>query len=69
MSYAAVQPVAAPAVPSLEGSKPKAAKKKAVEVAEEDEEPAVRKESTPTNAVPKKSGIAATVAQWDTDDE
>lgn len=70
MSYAAVQPVAAPAAPSLEGSKPKAAaKKKAIEVAEEDEEPAVRKESTPTNAVPKKSGIAATVAQWDTDDE
>jgi hypothetical protein len=62
--------VAAPA-PMLEGTRPKAAasRKKAVEVDDAgDEEPAVRKEAAPTNAVPKKSGIAATVDAWDTDD-
>ena len=62
--------VAAPA-PMIEGTRPKAAasRKKAVEVDDAgDEEPAVRKEAAPTNAVPKKSGIAATVDAWDTDD-
>lgn len=70
MSFSASTQTTAPAAPEIEGSRPKAAsKKKAVEVVEDDsDEPEVRKESTPTNAVPKKSGIAATVDAWDTDD-
>ena len=64
------QQVAAPAAPQIEGARPKAAAKKKAEVVEDagDDEPEVRKESAPTNAVPKKSGIAATVDAWDTDD-
>ena len=71
MSFSAQQQVAAPAAPQIEGARPKAAaKKKAAEVVEDagDDEPEVRKETAPTNAVPKKSGIAATVDAWDTDD-
>jgi hypothetical protein len=70
MSFSASTQTTAPAAPEIEGSRPKAAsKKKAVEVVEDDsDEPEVRKESAPTNAVPKKSGIAATVDAWDTDD-
>jgi hypothetical protein len=71
MSFSATQQTSAPAAPQLEGTRPKAAaKKKAAEVVEDsgDDEPEVRKESAPTNAVPKKSGIAATVDAWDTDD-
>jgi hypothetical protein len=71
MSFSAQQQVTIPAAPQLEGARPKAAaKKKVVEAVEDagDDEPEVRKESTPTNAVPKKSGIAATVDAWDTDD-
>jgi hypothetical protein len=71
MSFSAQQQVAAPAAPQIEGARPKAAaKKKAAEVVEDagDDEPEIRKESAPTNAVPKKSGIAATVDAWDTDD-
>ena len=70
MSFAAQQQVTVPAAPQLEGARPKAAAKKKAEVVEDagDDEPEVRKESAPTNAVPKKSGIAATVDAWDTDD-
>jgi hypothetical protein len=71
MSFSAQQQVAAPAAPQIEGARPKATvKKKAAEVVEDagDDEPEVRKETAPTNAVPKKSGIAATVDAWDTDD-
>jgi hypothetical protein len=71
MSFSAQQQVAAPAAPQIEGARPKATiKKKAAEVVEDagDDEPEIRKESAPTNAVPKKSGIAATVDAWDTDD-
>jgi hypothetical protein len=70
MSFSAQQQVAAPAAPQIEGARPKAAAKKKAEVVEDagDDEPEVRKESAPTNAVPKKSGIAATVDAWDTDD-
>jgi hypothetical protein len=70
MSFSASTQTTAPAAPEIEGSRPKAAsKKKPVEVVEDDsDEPEVRKESAPTNAVPKKSGIAATVDAWDTDD-
>jgi hypothetical protein len=70
MTFSAPTQTTAPAAPEIEGSRPKAAsKKKAVEVVEDDsDEPEVRKESAPTNAVPKKSGIAATVDAWDTDD-
>ncbi|NDG31101.1 hypothetical protein EB118_13665 [bacterium] len=66
LSFSASQQVAAPLV---EGNRPKAAAKKK-EVVEEidDSEPEVREKAAPTNAVPKKSGIAATVAAWDTDD-
>jgi len=67
MSFSAPQPQVAP--PALEGTRPKAsAKKKEVVEESDDSEPEVRKESAPTNAVPKKSGIAATVDAWDTDD-
>lgn len=70
MSFSAQQQVTVPAVPQIEGTRPKAAAKKKAEVVEDagDDEPEVRKEPAPTNAVPKKSGIAATVDAWDTDD-
>jgi hypothetical protein len=67
MSFSAPQQQVA--APALEGTRPKAAaKKKEVVEESDDSEPEVRKESAPTNAVPKKSGIAATVDAWDTDD-
>lgn len=69
MSFNAPQQVAPPAPPAIQGTRPKAAaKKKEVVEESDDSEPEVRKETAPTNAVPKKSGIAATVDAWDTDD-
>lgn len=53
---------------SIEGKPPAKTKVKAKEEVEEVDEPEIRKDKEAAAPAPKKSNIAASVAEWDTDD-
>jgi hypothetical protein len=67
MTFNTAKTEVAPALPApvIEGTPPKRAAKPPVEVAEEEEEPKIRKEAEPNPTVKKRGSLDSLVDEWD----
>ncbi|NDD53435.1 hypothetical protein EBZ39_06095, partial [bacterium] len=67
MTFNTAKAEVAPALPApvIQGTPPKRTAKPPVEVAEEEEEPKVRKEAEPNPTVKKRGSLDSLVDEWD----